>query len=164
MSQDRLNQVLEQPSFEYLLDLEVHKAVRYLYFFSLLVVQFNGQNGHGNKKEEAGPHDAIAGTMSHLIRDVIRGTDVVGRIGGGKFFVILHQSDHQQARSIGGRIMQRIQNYTFTIGDEEIRKTISVGGACFPTHANDMDSLMGRAEEMLGKSLSEGSIDVSLPS
>lgn len=163
MPYDRLNQVLEQPSFEYLLDLEVHKAVRYLYFFSLLVVQFNGHNGSG-KESSTGVGDSVAGTMSRLIRDVIRGTDVVGRIGEGKFFVILHQSDHQQARTIGSRIMQRIQNTTFTIGEEEIRKTISVGGACFPTHANDMESLVGTAEEMLGKSLNEGSKDVSLPS
>ena len=160
MIRDRLNQVLEQQSFEYLLDLEVHKAVRYLYFFSLLVVQFNGH------KKAAVPMgtDTIASTMSRLIRDVIRGTDVVGRIGEGKFFVILHQSDHQQARSIGNRIMQRIQNYTFTIKNQEIKKAISVGGACFPTHANDMDSLVGKAEVMLGKSISEGSKDVSLPS
>ena len=159
MAYSSLNQVLEPDSFNYLLDLEVHKAVRYLYFFSLLVVQFDG---HGDEQERR-KHEAVAPTLSRLIREAIRGTDVVGRAGGTKFVVMLHQSDYQQARTIGERILQRIKNYSFMEQDQEIGKTISVGGACFPTHANDMQGLVSRAEEMLDKALGEGQSTVNLP-
>ena len=94
MAFGRLNQVLVGEQFEYLLDLEVHKASRYLYFFSLLAVQFNGHDAEG----ELGNDQSVASTMSRLIRGVIRETDVVGRMNGTKFFVMLHQADHQQAR------------------------------------------------------------------
>lgn len=159
MSRDRLNQVLEQQSFEYLLDLEVHKAVRYLYFFSLLVVQFDGhENG-----EKINKHQSVAPTLSRLIREAVRSTDVVGKVRGTRFLVMLHQSDYQQARTIGERIMQRIKNYSFKVKEQEVRKTISVGGACFPTHANDTESLVSKAEEMLSKSMDEGHSSINLP-
>lgn len=151
---DRLTQVLEREFFEYLLDLEVHKAVRYLYFFSLLVIQ---PNGNGVQDE------SIAKTIAQLIRGEIRGTDVVGRIGEDRFFVILHQADFQQARGIGERIRQKISHYTFVVKEQEVRKTVSIGGACFPTHANDMDSLILKAEEMLNQSKMGGGNKVSLP-
>lgn len=156
---DRLTQVLEREFFEYLLDLEVHKAVRYLYFFSLLVIQPNGNGA----ERASGQDESIPKIIAQLIRAEIRGTDVVGRIGEDKFFVILHQADFQQARGIGERIRQRIRNYSFVIKNQEIRNTVSVGGACFPTHTNDMDSLIARAEEMLNKSKMEGGNRVSLP-
>jgi diguanylate cyclase (GGDEF)-like protein len=150
---------LEPESFNYLLDLEVHKAVRYLYFFSLLVVQIDG---HGDEQEKK-KYEDVSPTLSRLIREAIRGTDVVGQAGGTKFLVMLHQSDYQQARTIGERILQRIKNYSFMEQDQEIGKTVSVGGACFPTHANNMNGLMTRAEEMLSKSMEEGRNAISLP-
>ena len=156
---DRLTQVLERDFFEYLLNLEVQKAVRYLYFFSLLVIQPKGNN----KDQAPGQDESIAKTISQLIRNEIRGTDVVGRIGEDRFFVILHQADFQHARGIGERIRLRIGNYSFVFKDQESRKTASMGGACFPTHANDMDGLVARTEEMLNKSKMEGGNKVSLP-
>jgi diguanylate cyclase (GGDEF)-like protein len=159
MAFSRLSQVLENKQFEYLLDLEVHKAARYLYFFTLLAVQFNGHDAKG----ELGNDQSVASTMSRLIRDVIRETDVVGWIDGAKFFVMLHQADHQQARLIGERIMQRTKNYTFMVNNQEIRKTIGIGGACFPTHANDMSSLVARAEDMLSNGIEKGNKEINLP-
>jgi diguanylate cyclase (GGDEF)-like protein len=156
---DRLTQVLERDFFEYLLDLEVHKAVRYLYFFSLLAIQ---PSGNGSDKEP-GQDGYLAKILAELIRDEIRGTDVVGRIGEDKFFVMLHQADYQQAREIGERILQRVRNYSFVVKDREIRNTVSIGGVCFPTHTNDMGSLTAKAEEMLNASKIEGGNRVSLP-
>jgi diguanylate cyclase (GGDEF)-like protein len=158
-SRSRLSQVLEGEQFEYLLDLEVHKAARYLYFFSLLAVQFDGHDAEG----ELGNDQSVASTMSRLIRGVIRETDVVGRIDRAKFFVMLHQADRQQARLIGERIMQRTKNYAFMVNDQEIRKTITIGGACFPTNANDMSSLVMTAEDMLSKSMEKGNKGIHLP-
>ena len=160
MQFERLTQVLERDFFEYLLDLEVHKAVRYLYFFSLLVVQ---PNPNGSDKD-LGQDGDLAKVVAQLIRDEIRGTDVVGRIGEDKFFVILHQADYQQARNVGERIRTRIKNYSFMFQDQEIRKTVSIGGACFPTHANDMGALVTKAEEMVNRSKLEGGNSVSFAS
>ena len=157
MSFDRLTHVLDREFFEYLLDLEVHKAVRYLYFFSLLVVQTNGP------KQEMDQDGSSIITIARLIRDEIRGTDVVGRIDVNRLFIILHQADFQQARGIGERVMTRIRNYSFVIDGQEIKKTISIGGACFPTHANDMNGLITKSEDMLSQSKNEGGTRVRLP-
>ena len=157
MSFDRLTHILDRDFFEYLLDLEVHKAVRYLYFFSLLVIQPNGPKIDSEEEESS------VKTIARLIRDEIRGTDIVGRIDVNRLFVILHQADFQQARGIGERVMTRIRNYSFMIDGQEIKKTISIGGACFPTHANDMNGLVMKSEDMLTQSKNEGGNRVSLP-
>lgn len=147
MSDDRLPQVLESDFFQYLLDLEIQKAVRYLYFFSLFVIQSDRKGAGGRTDQE----ESITKTVAQLIRDEIRETDVVGRVGRDRFFVILHQADFQQSREIGERILVKIRNYSFVISDQEVQRTVSIGAACFPTHANDMNGLVASAEQMLIK-------------
>ncbi len=147
MATDRLTEILERDFFQYLLDLEIHKAVRYLYFFSLCVIQPNREFGEERTDEE----ESITKTIVQLIRDEIRGTDVVGRFGEDRFFVILHQADFEESREIGERILIKIRGYSFNIKDQEIHRTVSIGAACFPTHANDINGLVSKAEQMLIK-------------
>jgi diguanylate cyclase (GGDEF)-like protein len=157
----RKDQVLERHYFDYQLNLEVNKAARYLYFFTLLVIQPSANDaGRDTSKNES---ITITETIAGLIRDEIRGTDVVGKVDGDQFFAILHQADHQEARMIGERILQRVANYTFVIKDQEIQKRINIGGVCFPTHANGIDGLIAKAKEMLDRSMIEGGNKVSLP-
>ena len=158
---DRVTQTLDRGFFEYLLDLEVRKAVRYLYFFSLLIIQPD----HMKKGEEPFPYsdDSLLKTFANLVRDEIRGTDIIGRIATDKFFLILHHADFQSTCQIGNRIKDRIQDYTFIVNEIEKKQTISIGGASFPTHANDIESLISKAEEMLEKAKGEGGNIISLP-
>jgi diguanylate cyclase (GGDEF)-like protein len=158
---DRVTQTLDREFFEYLLDLEVRKAVRYLYFFSLLIIQPDQMK----KEEEPFPFsdDSLLKTFANLIRDEIRGTDIIGRIANNKFFLILHHADYQSTCQIGNRIKDRIQDYTFIVKVMERKQTISIGGASFPTHSNDIESLISKAEEMLEKARAEGGNLICLP-
>ena len=159
MSFERPHKVMEWEFFEYLLGLEIHKAARYLYFFSLLAIQFDDHDTLGGVNKE----QSLVSAVSELIQDAVRSTDIVGWIGGSKLFVMLHQADHDQARSIGERIIHRIKNCSFMVDHSEIGKTVSIGGACFPTHAGDMRRLMVRTEEMLSQSMDKGNKGINLP-
>lgn len=156
---DRLTQTLERDFFVYLLDLEARKAVRYLYFFSLLIIQADQDLAPAAEERNA----VLVRTLAQLIRDEVRGTDILGRIENDKFFLILHQSDLQSSYAIGERIRVRLENYSFMMDGKEERKTISVGGACFPTNANDVESLIEKADRMVSKARSAGGNRIMLP-
>lgn len=156
---DRVTQTLEREFFEYLLDLEVKKAVRYLYFFSLMILQRDRTSVELNQAEE----EALLRRMAFLIREEIRGTDIIGRIGHDKFFIILDQADFQASFKVGERIRERIGHYAFRVDGREVTLTVSIGVACFPTHASDLETLIQKAEHALNMAREGGGGRVCLP-
>ena len=156
---DRVTQTLERDFFEYLLDLEVKKAVRYLYFFSLIILQRNRCPKDLSEAED----ETLLKKMAFLIREEIRGTDLIGRIGHDKFFIILHQADLQAALKVGERIRDRIEHYAFRVDGREVMLTGSIGAACFPTHASDLETLIQKAELALNRAGEGGAGGVCLP-
>lgn len=155
----RWTQPLERKFFEYLLELEVRKASRYLYYFSLLVVQLDSRKS----RVEAGTEQDIHRTLGHLMRDEIRGTDLIGQRLDNSFFIILHYTDLENAVNVGQRIRERVEHYTFEKGPDKDHRTISIGLSCFPTNANDVAGLIQKAEEMLMKARSQGGNLVCVP-
>ena len=156
---DRVTQTLEREYFEYLLDLEVKKAVRYLYFFSLMILQRDRVPPGLNQTEE----EMLLRQLAFLTREEIRGTDIIGRIGDNKFFIILDHADSQASLKIGERIRERIEQYAFRVDEHEVMLTVSIGAACFPTHASDLETLIQKAELMLNMAKEGGGNRVCRP-
>lgn len=156
---DRLTQTLNREFFGYLLDLEVKKAARYLYFFSLMVLQ-RDKLPHDLSDEE---EDLLLNKFASIVREEVRGTDSIGRIGHDKFFIIIDQADSNACFKVGDRIRDRIENYAFRVDGHEIMLTASIGTACFPTHANDLESLLHKAEFALSLARGAGGGRVCLP-
>jgi diguanylate cyclase (GGDEF)-like protein len=152
-------QPLDQNFFNYLLELEVRKATRYLYYFSVLVVQID----NGRPEPEGGEDEAVHVTMSYLLRDEIRGTDVLGKRLDNSFFIILHYTDLEHAVKVAQRIRERVQHYTFQGQTGDNHRTVSVGLSCFPTNANDVNGLVQKSEEQLIKARGKGGNAVCLP-
>jgi diguanylate cyclase (GGDEF)-like protein len=155
----RWTQPLDRNFFEYLLELEVRKATRYLYYFSLLVVQLDRLKGHDTGSGE----EAVHRTLGYLMRDEIRGTDLLGKRMDHSFFIVLHYTDLENAIKVGQRIRERVEHYTFESGPEKKHRTISIGVSCFPTTANDVAGLIEKAEQLLMSAQEKGGNLVSVP-
>jgi diguanylate cyclase (GGDEF)-like protein len=155
----RWTQPLDRNFFEYLLELEVRKATRYLYYFSLLVVQLDGLKSRAMGDAE----EAVHRTLGYLMRDEIRGTDLLGKRMDNSFFIVLHYTDLENAIKVGQRIRERVEHYTFESGPEKIQRTISIGVSCFPTTANDVAGLIQKAEQLLTNAQEKGGNLVSVP-
>ena len=156
---DRLTQPLEHPFFEYLLELEVRKATRYLYYFSLLVVKLDSFDGSTEKPSE----QAVYQKLSELLREEIRGTDVLGKRIDNTFFIILNYADMDIAGKVANRIRERVMLYAFETSSKREHLSVSIGVSCFPTIANDVTGLVQKAEEQLFKAERRGGNVVSLP-
>ncbi len=142
---DPLTHTIDGSLLRYLLDHEIQRAMRYTYFFSLLEVQSDGK-----------PDPATFATLGQLIREKVRSTDLIGRIEEGQFCVLLHHAEAQHTFQIARRIQDRIRDHSFSSEQGPRHYTVSIGGACFPTHANDLRLLMSRAREMRERAYSDG--------
>ena len=156
---DRVTQTLEREYFEYVLDLDVKKAVRYLYFFSLMILQRDRIPPGLNQTED----EMLLSQLAFLTREEIRGTDIIGRIGHDKFFIILDQADIQASFKVGERVRERIEHYTFRVNGSELLLKVSIGAACFPTHASDLETLIQKTEHALNLAKEGGGNRVFLP-
>ncbi|HXN07545.1 MAG TPA: diguanylate cyclase [Nitrospiria bacterium] len=138
--------ILNPELFNFLLELEVKKAARYSYFFSLLYIELD-------RDEEA----EILETVANLIVDEIRDVDIVGKVEKQSFCTLV-QAETRPTFAIGERIRGRILNYSFEnpSGSRLPPVTISVGGACFPTHGTDVSELRNQAAAMLNKARTLG--------
>jgi len=156
---DRVTHALEKEFFEYLLDLEVKKAGRYLYFFSLMILQ--GDKIPADLGEVG--ENMLLKKLASLVREEIRGTDTIGRIDHNKFFIILDQADFHASYKVGERISERIKHYAFKVDGHELMLTGSIGVACFPTHASDLETLKQKAGLALNMAKECGGGRVQIP-
>jgi len=139
--------VVNSDLFRYLLDLEVKRATRYSYFFSLLLLEVD-QLPVGLEHLD---------TIAKLIMDEIREVDIVGKMESNLFSALL-QAETKPAQMISERIRNRVLNYTF-LSEETNQKqeiTISGGGVCFPSHGVNSAELTSQAASLLGTARAEG--------
>lgn len=129
--------LLTPPAFDFVLDSELKRAVRSQSFLTLVVLE-------ARREWDGLTMDADEGTVSEVARIVgheVRDTDVLGALQNGRLVLVLLDADDESSRKIIDRLVQRIDHYDF-----RTRLHISMGAACYPTHAVDAESLKQRAQ------------------
>ncbi|WP_332712442.1 GGDEF domain-containing protein [Pelagibacterium mangrovi] len=76
--------------------------------------------------------------------------DIIGRLGGEEFGVLLHGSDIEPARSTAEAIRQAVRKIEFTADDQSCTLSVSIGGAIAQS-AVDFGGLFRLADERLYK-------------
>jgi len=119
-------------------DEEIGRAKRYGHHVSCLLVdvdrfkRVNDSYGH-----PAGNEVLVA--LARLLRAKVRGSDAVGRYGGEEFLLVLPETDRHGGAVLAERLRRAVEGSVFRIGPDEVRVTVSVGGATFPE-----DGIIGR--------------------
>ncbi len=94
--------------------------------------------------------DAVIRRMAELCRKTLRSADVVGRLGGEEFSVLLPETDLRQAAEVAELLRQRIgQAEVHTDSGEAIRFTVSIGVAGRTDKNADIETLLAQADEAL---------------
>ena len=94
--------------------------------------------------------------ISSISRDVFRQSDIIGRLGGEEFGVILVECSLQQAGIAAERLRQRVKSEIFEDEEKAIRCTISLGIAASTESTDDVDSMMKRANIELYRAKNSG--------
>ncbi len=87
----------------------------------------------------------LVGIAERLSRALARDGDVVARLNGDEFGILLRNTDAEQAQAMALRIEQSLEQ-PLVLGDHRVDMGAGIGVACWPQHADDADTLLVRAE------------------
>lgn len=130
------SRLLTPHAFEFVLDGEMKRAVRSQNYLTLVVLETRREWDGMTMTADDGTVEEVARIVGHEVRD----TDLIGNTETGVLSLVLLDADYDNTTKVIDRLVQRIDNYEFATPLQ-----ISVGAACYPTHAVDVDSLKNRA-------------------
>lgn len=130
------SRLLTSNAFEFVLDGELRRAVRSQNFLTLVVLETHREW----EGLEVSADDGTVEEVAQLVGREVRDTDVIGKTTTGSLALVLLDADLDSSTRVIDRLVARIDNYDFP---SPLR--ISVGAACYPTHAVDADSLKRQA-------------------
>jgi diguanylate cyclase (GGDEF)-like protein len=150
MTVDGLTQVFNRRYFQESLEREVQRSRRYGHRFTLALLdidhfkQINDRHGH-----QAG--DTVLRKLGALVRHKVRANDLVARIGGEEFALILPEAALDGGKALAEKLRRAVEQEPFRHENELIPVTISLGLAEYqPALAGDnADLLVKRADEQL---------------
>ena len=133
---DEGSRLLTPNAFEFVLDGELKRAVRSQNYLTLVVVETRREWDGVTVSADEGTVEEVAHIVEHEVRD----TDLLGLTASGIFSLVLLDADYANSTKVIERLVQRIDSYDFPTPLQ-----ISLGAACYPTHAVDADSLTRQA-------------------
>lgn len=111
--------------------------------------QINDAHGH-----HAGDQALIA--FADTCRNVIRESDLLGRLGGEEFALMLPETSPEQARALAERLRAATEAIRLTAHDQDIRLTVSIGIGALDDADAALQSMMRRADIALYRAKAEG--------
>ncbi len=106
---------------------------------------------HGHAAGDAVLFGAVA-----ACRRLLRQTDLIGRVGGEEFAVLLPYADRAAALGVAEKLRAGIAAESFDGHDGPFKVSASFGIATVTPAANDLDSLLALADAALYRAKSEG--------
>jgi diguanylate cyclase (GGDEF)-like protein/PAS domain S-box-containing protein len=90
--------------------------------------------------------DEIIVGMAERMKQSLRRSDTLGRLGGDEFVVVMpHIASLADVEHCAKRLVDRVSS-TALVGNMEVNLTASVGVCVYPDFAEDVDSLLERAD------------------
>jgi len=94
--------------------------------------------------------DIILKDFASILSDTCRSFDIVSRNGGEEFSAILLDCSAIKAVEIAEKIRKRVENHKFSVSDRNlINITISIGVSAYPEVTDNVDNLLGYADNAL---------------
>jgi diguanylate cyclase (GGDEF)-like protein len=108
--------------------------------------------------------DVLLKEIAKKIRDSVRGSDHVARIGGDEFMLLLPNTPFKEGLHLAERLRSVISNTTLVISEKEsLRITASFGLTKVPAHTVSVDDLLAISDPFLRQSKNEGKNRISYP-
>ena len=93
--------------------------------------------------------DAVIKEFSQILREIFIGMNIVGRMGGEEFAVVMPDADAQKAGSQAEHFRQVLERKKVSFGEKNIGVTVSIGVAQLNQEAIDFDGLLNSADNAL---------------
>ncbi|SEL52122.1 GGDEF domain-containing protein [Halomonas daqiaonensis] len=127
---------------------ELARAKRYGTSLSLLCLDLD----HFKKVNDAHGHEAgdqVLKQVASAMQESLRPHDLLARVGGEEFQVLLPEADIHQAGEVAERIRSTLHDLQIRLRDKVVKITVSLGCAQMGQDGDDMDSLMRIGDQRL---------------
>ena len=152
---DELTQIPNRRYFTNELTKEIERSKRFSTTLSLIILDidkfkyYNDTYGHNFG-------DNILQSIAKFLSETIRKIDFVARYGGDEFVIFMPETEKSMANVLAERLQKELSQYSFKNHELPIKNTVSIGIACFPNDAKNIDELMHNADVALYKAKREG--------
>ncbi len=147
---DALTGLINRGKFDEMLDIEIQRASRYYYNFALLMLDLDHfKNINDRYGHSAG--DTVLKEFAAICLKMVRSTDIVARVGGEEFAIILLKADEKSALKMADRICNSIRSKNIIYAQNSISVTTSIGVALQKSQKEILDAkeLYDRADRAL---------------
>lgn len=137
------NRVFFEKYFAYVLQQAQSRGIA----LGVLYLDVNGFKAiNDNFGHSAG--DQILCLIADRLREAVRDTDLVARVGGDEFVVILQDHKPPELMVIAERIMSRFES-PFALSEQQVQVGLSMGISIYPDHGTDLDTLLKKADQAM---------------
>ena len=136
-SEETFGRILKRDLFLFLLNLEVKRARRYQNFLCLMLLRIRQFSQQG----DGGGLHACSRTLSDLLAEEVRESDIIGSFEINKLVVLLPYADEKAGACVKSRFEDTLKYYDFKSKGFEIM----IDQVCFPVNGSDTMDLMKKA-------------------
>jgi diguanylate cyclase (GGDEF)-like protein/PAS domain S-box-containing protein len=153
---DSLTGLANRGRFMELAELEMARSTRYGHPYAVLLLDidhFKAINDmHGHKSG-----DAVLQALADVMRETLRGVDIIGRIGGEEFAVLLPETDISSASEVAERLRKAIAEAEIPAANQmPLHITVSIGVAPPLNQARQIDHVLRQADNALYQAKNSG--------
>jgi len=145
---DSLTGLYNRRRFMELSEREFARSLRYSRQLSMLMLDIdhfkrvNDEHGH-----DVG--DTVLRSLSEISIMALRNADILGRLGGEEFGVLLPETDSQAAHDVAERLRLSIERSSIDTPDGSLNITVSIGVAVLDSEVGSVEKLLKRADVAL---------------
>jgi diguanylate cyclase (GGDEF)-like protein/hemerythrin-like metal-binding protein/PAS domain S-box-containing protein len=146
---DYLTELANRRYFMAQAEAELVRAERYHKPLSLLMLDIDHfkavNDNHGHKTG-----DMVLQKLAAVLRHILREVDIIGRLGGEEFAVILPETGSDEAREAAERLRKAIEDTDIqTDTGEFLRITVSIGVGTLDKATTNIETLLKQADDAL---------------
>jgi len=120
----------------------------------LLFIDLDGFK-HINDSYGHGVGDRLLRKVAERLRVALRGTDMLGRVGGDEFVAFLMLNEDDKADLIAERLIESLKE-PFSIDGIPLLASASIGISMFPEHGSSADKLINAADIAMYRGKADG--------
>ena len=145
---DELTGLWNRRYFMQAVEQEIERGRRYNQVFSILMIDID----HFKKVNDTLGHAVGDMTLKHIasiIINCLRGVDIMGRLGGEEFAILLPSTSLDDAVTLAERLRQAIEKHPADYNGSNIYFTVSIGVTSNNQGTTDVDEILKKADEAL---------------
>lgn len=152
---DSLTGVASRRAFSEAAEAEMQRALRYRSELSLLMMDLdhfkvvNDTHGHVTG-------DAVLVSFAQTVQQLVRKVDMVARLGGEEFVVLLPNITAEQATALAERIREAVYTSRLHVEGKPVQFSVSIGVAQFDRRELSLAGWMARADAALYQAKEQG--------